>query len=275
MNAPDLARTPPPLEVSTAELIVLLAALSINTDLFVEGSELMQLSKTVLYRRISAARESLILRRLVNVQADDSLSVTPAPRALLMRSAQARIGFQLMHARAGGAAERAFFSVTEGGTIAHHIHGNGEHVIQPLAGPAAILSAVMQTSQLPASPARSGEPRVFRVPGQVLAELAQIPPRPQEHLLSLLTSAGLAPAEAEALLRAGLQPRQQSVFSALSVRGQAVGTGSVLWFADERSGWILSNFNRPDEVTLQVADNALLGQALAALIAQALGTSLI
>jgi hypothetical protein len=209
----------------------------------------------------------------VYVQEDNSLSVMPTPRALLMRSAQSRIGFQLMHARAGEAPERAFFSLSEGATIAHHIHGNGDHVIQLLSGPAMILSAVMQTSPLPASTARRGEARSFRVPGQVLAELAQIPPKPQAALLSLLTGAGLSAPEAEALLRAGLQPRQQSVFSALSVRGQEVGTGSVLWFADEHTGWVLSNFNQPGEVTLQVADNATIGQAVSALIAQALGAS--
>ncbi|HKZ69562.1 MAG TPA: hypothetical protein VJ020_05755 [Anaerolineales bacterium] len=261
------------LKLSAAELCVLLTAISVDPQPFIDGSDLISLNRTHLFQRLSAAREGLLLRKLAKVQPDDSLAVADPTRDLLLKSAQPKAGFQLFHARAGAIPQRILFSVTNTGTVMHRIKGIVEHLIQPLplADPSAIVEAVLKLSAPPA-PASRATPKTYSVPHQVMAALAGTPPKPNPELLPLLTGAGLSATDAEALLSAGTQPTQQTVFTAIAARGGQIGSGGAMWFADAKSAWLFSDFNQGGQVTVQRATNAAVREAINALITEALGS---
>jgi hypothetical protein len=258
------------LKLSAAEFAVLLGALGIDSAPFVEGSELTKLNGVHLFQRLTAAREGLILRELVTVNGDDSLEVIPAVRDLLVKAVQPKAGgFQLFHTQAGVTPQRVYFSLGEEVLVSHRIKGDREHVLEYQSGRNAILEAVLQVTTPATIRTPTNKPQTFSVPTTVLADLAEYPPKPNADLTNELKAAGLSAAEAEAVIRAGLQPRQQTVLTAIALRGQNLNTGSALWFADEQTGWLLSNFKQTGSVTLQTATPASISEAVNALVALA------
>lgn len=263
--------TSPHLRLSPAELCVLLAAAALDPQPFIENSDLMTLTRPHLYQRLGAAREGLVLRKLVTVQEDDSLAVTPPIQELLKKAVQPRAGFQLFHSQTKTLPQRVFFSVSIGPIVMHRIRGDLEHTLETLEGPEAITTQVLQMSQPAVSDAHA-QPTTrstrYTVPNQVFATLAQTPPKPNAELLPLLTAAGLPNNEAEALLAAGLRPTQQTVFTALAAQGEQLGGGSAMWFADGKTAWLLSNFTQDGSVTLQPATAENITQTVKTLINQ-------
>jgi hypothetical protein len=263
--APTLSR----LRLSPAELCVLLAAASLDPQPFIENSDLVTLTRPHLYQRLGAAREGLVLRHLVTVQEDDSLAVMPSIQELLKKAVQPRAGFQLFHSQSKTLPQRVLFSVSNDPIIMHRIRGDLEHTLEPIGGPGAIVEKVLQMSQPTASAERETQRAArYTVPNQVFAALAQTPPKPNAELLPLLTAAGLAIGEAEALLAAGLRPTQQTVFTALAIQGEQLGGGSAMWFADEKTAWLLSNFTQGGAVSLQPATAESIGQTVKTLVDQ-------
>lgn len=239
---------------------------------FIQDSDLIGLDRLGLYVRLLAARQNLVSRRLVSVRTDDSLEVAPAVRRVLTSALQPRIGFQLLHTRAGWPARRVYFSLRDEAIVVHRIDGGQHHTFVVSPDLQVIGRTVAATSPVPLSPAGGGA-RTFDIPANVFAGLAQVPPRPPDELLPLLASAGMGPADAEALLAAGTRPVQQTVLIAIALRGQQVGTGSLLWFADDSTAWLLSNFAAGGPVTVQPATRDTIARAVEALIRQATSSS--
>jgi hypothetical protein len=263
MTQPKTSR----LRLSAAELAVLMGALSLDSGPFVESSELVRLNQTHLLRRLTAAREGLILRQLATVQPDDSLAVAPAVRDLILRAVQPQAGFQLFHSQAGRPPQRLYFSVSGPAVVVHALKGEIEHVLEPLAGVSDILTQILDLA-LPTVPADTPA-QPFLVPQQILVNLAATPPRPDSELLPALTAAGLSAAQAAAVLAAGLQPTQQTVLTGLGARDNQVGAGSLLWFANADSAWLMSNFAENSPITLQAATQASISRAVSELVVQA------
>lgn len=258
------------LSLSAAEFAVLLGALGIDSAPFVEGSELTALNHTHLMQRLSAAREGLILRELVTVKADDSLEVKPEVRDLLVKAVQPKAGgFQLFHTQAGVVPQRVYFSLSEGVLVSHRIRGDREHLLEYESGPNAILEAILEVATPADIRVTRKKPQAYSVPTTVLADLAEYPPKADADLIEALRVAGLSTEQAQAVLRAGLQPRQQTVLTAIVPRAQELSTGSALWFADEQTSWLLSNFKQAGAVTLQTATPAAISEAVNALVALA------
>lgn len=258
------------LKLSAAEFAVLLGALGIDSAPFVDGSELTKLNGTHLFQRLTAAREGLILRELVTVKADDSLEVKPDVRDLLVRAVQPKAGgFQLFHSQAGVVPQRVYFSLSDGVLVSHRIKGDREHILEYQSGPNAIREAVLQVATPADIRVTRKKPQAYSVPNTVLADLAEYPPKPNADLIDALKAAGLSAEQAEAVIRAGLQPRQQTVLTAIVPRAQELSTGSALWFADEQTSWLLSNFKQAGSVTLQTATPGTISEAVNALVALA------
>ncbi|HRE28980.1 MAG TPA: hypothetical protein PK954_20220, partial [Anaerolineales bacterium] len=61
------------LSLTSAELALLMAALPADPRPFIGDSDLVNVDSTVLYRRMEAAREGVLARRLATVRDDNSL----------------------------------------------------------------------------------------------------------------------------------------------------------------------------------------------------------
>jgi hypothetical protein len=261
------------ISVSSAELSVLMSTLPADPAPFIQDSDLVGLDRLGLYARLLAARQNLVSRRLVTVRTDDSLEVSPVVRGMLTSALQPRVGFQLLHTRAGWPPRRVYFSLRDDTIVVHRIDGGQEHTFVVSMDLQVVARTVAATSPMPltAPGARAGQ--TFSIPAEVFSTLAQMPV-PEAggaagDLTPKLVSAGMSAPEAAALQAAGARPLQQTVLTALSLRGQQIGTGSLLWFADNASAWLLSNFAASSPVTVQPATRENIAQAVQTLIRQA------
>lgn len=67
---------------------------------------------------------------------------------------------------------------------------------------------------------------------------------------------------ADAVLKAGLQPIQQTVLTQLGVRADRIRARSLVWFADDASCWLVRDFNRNGNVEIVSADRAVIAAAV-------------
>ncbi len=251
--------------LSSAELAVLAAALGSDASPWIDDSDLLGLDRPILGLRLEAAREGLILRELADAQPDGSLRVRAPMDGLLRDALVAPVGFELQHARAGGTPERAQFGLAGGGAVAHRWLSGDAHTFYRLENVSNIEAEVLNL----AAPPEGRTSREYEVPQAVMAALARTPPEPEGRLRALLNEAGVEPGDAEALLRAGLAPAQQTVFWSIGLRGNQVQARALLWFSDAATSWLITNFDASGNVVVGPATRADIQRSIAAVISAA------
>lgn len=259
------------LSLTSAELALLMAALPADPRPFIGDSDLVNVDSTVLYRRMEAAREGVLARRLATVRDDNSLEVAAPVRAMLIALIQPRAGFQLMHAWAGQPAQRAMFSIGEALTVVDRVDDGRQHHLEVLTGPdqiAARAAEIVRAATLPA--ANGAGDAVFALPGTIFAPLAEMPPRADVELVALLTAAGVNGPEAEAFLAAGVRPLHQTVFYSLTVSQGTPKAEAAVWFGSPKSSWLLDAATQ-QTVRLRRATATTVRQALGEIVAAARG----
>jgi hypothetical protein len=256
-----------PETLSSAELVVLAAALDSNASPWIEDSALLALDRPILIKRLEGAREGLELREIAKARPDGSLSVLPPIEGLLRDALGATLGFEMQVARAREPAERLQVGMTGAGGVAHRWLAGEGHLFYRLAGPAEIADEVMKLGA--AGMPNPVEAREYRIPHAVMTALAREPAEPEPSLRAILTGAGVSPQDVEALLRTGLAPASQCVFWSIGLRGEQLQAWALMWFADAISGWMITNFDETGQVTLQTAGEADVRRAVDAVIAAA------
>lgn len=251
------------LSLTSAEIALLMAALPADPRPFIGDSDLVNVDSTVLYRRMEAAREGVLSRKLATVRDDNSLDVAAPVRAMLVALIQPRSGFQLMHAWAGQPAQRVMFSIGTELIVLDRIDEGRWHHLEVLSGPDQIATRaaeIVRASALP--PANGHSDAVFALPGGIFAPLAEMPPRADVELVAMLTAAGVNGPEAEAFLAAGTRPLHQTVFYSLALANGTVRSEAAVWFGTPKTSWLL------DAATAQ---SVRLRRATATTVRQAIG----
>lgn len=255
--------------LTSAEIALLMAALPADPRPFIGDSDLVNIDSTVLYRRMEAAREGVLSRRLATVRDDNSLEVAAPVRAMLMALIQPRSGFQLMHAWAGQPAQRAMFSVGAEMTVLDRVDEGRLHHLEVLGGPDQIPARAAEIVRASALPGANGSAdSVFSLPGTIFAPLAEMPPRADVELVALLTAAGVNGPEAEAFLAAGVRPLHQTVFYSLSSDKGTVKSEAAVWFGTPKSSWLLDAATATT-VRLRRATATTVRQAVSEIVAHA------
>ncbi len=257
------------LSLTSAEIALLMAALPADPRPFIGDSDLVNVDSTVLYRRMEAAREGVLARRLATVREDNSLELAAPVRAMLLALIQPRSGFQLMHAWAGQPAQRAMFSIGLELTVVDRVDEGRWHHLEVLAGPDQIAARAAEIVRASALPSANGSAdSAFALPGSIFAPLAEMPPRADIELVALLTAAGVNGPEAEAFLAAGTRPLHQTVFYSLSMDQGAPKSEAAVWFGTPKSSWLLDAATAKT-VRLRRATAATVRQALGEIVAHA------
>ncbi len=255
--------------LTSAEVALLMAALPADPRPFIGDSDLVNVDSTVLYRRMEAAREGVLARRLATVRDDNSLEVVAPVRAMLLALIQPRSGFQLMHAWAGQPAQRAMFSVGAEMTVLDRVDEGRLHHLEVLTGPDQIPTRAAEIVRAAALPGANGSAdAVFSLPGTIFAPLAEMPPRADIELVALLTAAGVNGPEAEAFLAAGARPLHQTVFYSLSADQGTVKSEAAVWFGTPKSSWLLDAATATT-VRLRRATATTVRQAVSEIVAHA------
>jgi hypothetical protein len=246
--------------LTDAELAVLCAALEIDASPFITDGPLLALAQPDLTTTLEDARDALLARGLASVV--DGTGLVPAPEiaSLLRTSAESANGFEVLSANADAAARIQFNSGLVDGVrslVTHQFLAEGAHVFATARAEAAELAeaignAVMAAAQMPAMPAvpQAQRERTFAISHQLIHSLAANAHSNSNALRAALTQAGMDENAANAFLAAGQQPSSQGVFTALRLNQQRLQAGTLMWFADATSCWLVTNINEQGNALL-------------------------
>jgi hypothetical protein len=118
--------------VSSAEIAVIAAALGADASPWIEDSDLLQLDRPILARRLIGGRDGLLLRELAVEREDGSLEIREALASAFMDAQRATVCFELQHAAAGAPAVRVQFCAAGDGLVLHRWHSAEEHSFERL-----------------------------------------------------------------------------------------------------------------------------------------------
>ena len=251
-----------PLELTSAELCVLYAALDLDVAPLVQSSELLDLETDALEFVLVAARRSLIERGLAHTRADGSLEVATELHAQVQQLAAPKILVELMHTHQNAPAQRVQFALDGTAVITHAMRDKVSHALSHQKNTSALATDIIQLSQLLDLPAVAPQTRLptFALPHPVLAAAMADPNSRLADIVTQLAAAGLDKAAAQSFVAAGLVPTQQTVLQATS--RQSSQARLLMWFADGATSWLIANLDEGGSVIVQQASAEIIEQAI-------------
>jgi hypothetical protein len=251
--------------LTTAELVMLVAATGARPDAFIADTDLVGLSDAALEERLWVGRRSVVARGL-SLSGTNGM-VLRAPEGSALRAvARMQSGLQLMHAGRGVVPVRSWVGCgNDGAWGVLSKHGASVYVLRSAPDADAAAAIVAEQCGVVLLP-DSAPDSVVTLPAKLIQSIHESDADALNALPTALSRAGMPEGEAALLSAAGLRPAVQSALTTLSANGGTLSARAVLWFGDERSTWISETIADDGSVTLRRATRAIVDLAIRAFV---------